>query len=223
MTVSPDQTFARRIHEERTRAGISQAALAAKMTAVIGRTIDASAVARAEKYERAVRLDEAVAIADLFQVPLAAMLRDLDRLKAPDPDSEIPEESVMLKNAYRMSGRTAVDLAAGTGMSVAAVHIALNGIRYRDGKARVAIPTDAALVKLAHLLHIRPDDLRARGRVRAADLLEQKSAMTGAPPLGAGPMTLSQRVLAAFATDELQDEVDRRNACVPANIEAASR
>lgn len=80
------EAFARRLTEERQRVGLSQAALAARLTAVIGRSIDPSALARAEKHERSIRLDEAVAIADLLQVPLASMLRDREAV-----DEEIGE------------------------------------------------------------------------------------------------------------------------------------
>lgn len=72
------ETFARRLQEERQRAGLSQAALASSVTSIIRRSIDPSAVARAEKHERTVRLDEAVAIAQALQVPLGSMLRDRD-------------------------------------------------------------------------------------------------------------------------------------------------
>lgn len=85
MTIATE-TFARRLIEERQRAGLSQAALAKRLTAMIGRSVDPSAVARAEKHERAIRLDEAVAIADVLQVPLASMLRDRDAI-----DDEIGE------------------------------------------------------------------------------------------------------------------------------------
>lgn len=80
------ETFARRLTVERQRAGLSQAALAARITDRIGRSIDPSAVARAEKHERAVRLDEAVAIADVLQVPLTSLLRDRGAI-----DEEIDE------------------------------------------------------------------------------------------------------------------------------------
>ena len=80
------EIFARRLNEERQRAGLSQAALAARITDMIGRSIDPSAIARAEKCERAVRLDEAVAIADVLQVPLTSLLRDRDAI-----DDEIDE------------------------------------------------------------------------------------------------------------------------------------
>ena len=80
------ETFARRLTEERQRAGLSQAALAARITDLIGRSMDPSAVARAEKHERAIRLDEAVAIADVLQMPLTSLLRDKDAI-----DEEIDE------------------------------------------------------------------------------------------------------------------------------------
>ena len=80
------EIFARRLNEERQRAGLSQAALAARITDMIGRSIDPSAIARAEKHERAIRLDEAVAIADALQVPLTSLLRDRDAI-----DDEIDE------------------------------------------------------------------------------------------------------------------------------------
>lgn len=76
MTPTPGQTFARRLREERTRAGFSQAALAERLTALLDQKVDASAITRLEKHERAVRLDEAVAIAELLDLPLPAMLRD---------------------------------------------------------------------------------------------------------------------------------------------------
>ncbi|MGW8483584.1 helix-turn-helix domain-containing protein [Microbacterium sp. NPDC055903] len=70
------ETFARRIREERQRAGLSQAAVAARLSELVGRTIDHSAVARSEKHERPVRLDEAVALAEILEVPLTSLLRD---------------------------------------------------------------------------------------------------------------------------------------------------
>ena len=76
MSASPGQTFARRLREERGRIGLSQAALADRLAEVLQQKIDASAITRIEKYERAVRLDEAVTIAELLGVPLEAMLHD---------------------------------------------------------------------------------------------------------------------------------------------------
>ncbi|WP_442545194.1 helix-turn-helix transcriptional regulator [Arthrobacter sp. KN11-1C] len=76
MTTSPGQTFARRLREERIRAGLSQAALAERLSELLDQKVDTSAVTRIEKHERAVRLDEAVVIAELLDLPLPAMLRD---------------------------------------------------------------------------------------------------------------------------------------------------
>jgi transcriptional regulator with XRE-family HTH domain len=76
MTVTPGQTFARRLREERIRAGLSQATLAERLTELLNQKVDASAITRIEKHERAVRLDEAVVIAELLDLPLPAMLRD---------------------------------------------------------------------------------------------------------------------------------------------------
>ncbi|MFW0774370.1 helix-turn-helix domain-containing protein [Paenarthrobacter nitroguajacolicus] len=68
--------FARRLREERVQAGLSQAALAGRVTEVLDQKLDASAITRIEKNERAVRLDEAVVIAELLDVSLVAMIRD---------------------------------------------------------------------------------------------------------------------------------------------------
>jgi transcriptional regulator with XRE-family HTH domain len=76
MTVTPGQTFARRLREERIRAGLSQATLAERLAELLNQKVDASAITRIEKHERAVRLDEAVVIAELLDLPLPAMLRD---------------------------------------------------------------------------------------------------------------------------------------------------
>lgn len=127
----------------------------------------------------------------------------------------------MLKAAYRKSGLTVADLAAGTGLSVGAVHIALNGFRYRDGQARLAIPPDRTLVKLATILRIHPDVLRALDRARAADLLVESSRVeTGqgvsfaseqeAQAAAAARSVLARQVLAVFSDDELRAELERR-------------
>lgn len=76
MSALPGQTFARRLREERVRTGLSQAALANRLAEVLNQKVDTSAITRIEKYDRAVRLDEAVVIAELLEVPLQAMLHD---------------------------------------------------------------------------------------------------------------------------------------------------
>lgn len=69
-------TFARRMREERQRAGLSQAALAERVTALLNYKVDSSSVTRVEKGERSVRLTEAIAIAEALSNPLSALLRD---------------------------------------------------------------------------------------------------------------------------------------------------
>lgn len=142
--------------------------------------------------------------------------------KSNEPQREeidAPAESVMLRAAYKKSGLTVSDLAASTGLSVATVNIALSGIRYRDGSAKAAVPPDRTLVKLASVLRIHPDILRAHDRQRAAELLAEAMESTTTRPvaaeldaqaLAAGRTILARQVLGAFSTDELRSEVARR-------------
>lgn len=128
----------------------------------------------------------------------------------------------MLKAVYRDSGLTVADLASATGLSVGTVHIALNGIRYRDGRAKVAIPPDRTLVKLASALRIHPDVLRVHDRARAADLLVEASRVEAGQEVSfasereaqaavAGRSVLARQVLAVFSDDELRAELERRD------------
>lgn len=86
MPSAVERRFTRRLREERERAGISQAAIAEYLTEQLEHRVDASALSRMEKGVRAVRLDEAVAIADILGVELEALLRDRDSV-----DDEIDE------------------------------------------------------------------------------------------------------------------------------------
>lgn len=78
MHSGPDSaaTFARRMREERQRVGLSQAALAVRVTSLLDYKVDSSSVTRVEKSERSVRLVEAIAIAEALHTPLSALLRD---------------------------------------------------------------------------------------------------------------------------------------------------
>lgn len=128
----------------------------------------------------------------------------------------------MLKEAYKTSGLTAADLAAATGLSVGSVHVAMNGIRYRTGEAKVTSPPDRTLVKLASVLHIHPDVLRRHGRDRAAGLLAEVNEADGgtrqrlpsdleAQAAAHGRSALAKQVLDIFSTEELRDELERRD------------
>lgn len=76
-----DQTlrvFARRLRQERERAGMRQTTLAHEVSDRLGVTLDPSALTRIEKGERGVRLEEAVCIAEVLGLPLMALLTSED-------------------------------------------------------------------------------------------------------------------------------------------------
>lgn len=76
MNSLPSDLFARRLRAERERAELSQAALARLMAERLGSKIDPSAVTRIEQQTRAVRLDEAVAVAEALDLPLVMLLSE---------------------------------------------------------------------------------------------------------------------------------------------------
>lgn len=82
MTPLPGDIFARRLRQERENAGITQAELARKISERLGITIGNSAITRIEKQERAVKLDEAVILAEAIGMPLCALLTE-------EPDCEL--------------------------------------------------------------------------------------------------------------------------------------
>lgn len=71
----PEDVFARRMREVRTDRGLSQSQVAAAL-ADHGIKVDPTAVTRMEKATRAVRLDEASAVAQVLDVPLPMLLSD---------------------------------------------------------------------------------------------------------------------------------------------------
>lgn len=80
MPETPQAVFARRLRLERSAVGITQAELARRISERIGTTVDGSAITRIEKQERSVKLEEAVAAAQVLRVPLASLVSD----KSPD-------------------------------------------------------------------------------------------------------------------------------------------
>lgn len=81
MNPLPGDLFARRLRQEREHQRISQAELARRVAAILGTNVDPTAVTRIEQQARAVRLDEAVAMAQSLDIPLGLLLVD-------DPDAE---------------------------------------------------------------------------------------------------------------------------------------
>lgn len=139
--------------------------------------------------------------------------------KSGSHEVDVPPESKMLKAAYKKSGLTVADLAAATGLSTATIHVAHNGIRYRDGNAKATVPPDRTLVKLSSVLGISPDTLRAHGRDRAAALLEEAGTSQDpavfpsdreAQAAVAGRAALTQQILSVFSIEDLEAEVQRR-------------
>ena len=91
MQNTPGARFARRLREERERAGLSQADLAGRLSDVLNDAIYHSAVARMESGKRSVKIDEAIAIADVLGVRLAELLEDRDTV-----DDRIDELQIQL-------------------------------------------------------------------------------------------------------------------------------
>lgn len=89
--------FAERLRAERTRAGMSQTALAKRLTDTVGYDVDGSSVTRMEKGTRRVRLVEAVVIAGVLGVPLAALLEEVDTLQ--DRIDEERRELILARDA----------------------------------------------------------------------------------------------------------------------------
>lgn len=136
-------------------------------------------------------------------------------------DLQVPPESTLLRTTYKQSGIKVADLAGASGLSVSAIHIALNGFRYRDGVAKVAVPPDRTLVKLGSVLGVEPAALREAGRERAAELLDEVGESDQSLPTtfssdaeakahAVGRTALARQVLAAFSLEELRAEISRR-------------
>lgn len=144
------------------------------------------------------------------------------QIMATPPEDLQPVESAILDTQYRRSGLTVADLAEATGISVAAIRIALSGVRYRDGLPRRVIPPDQTVAKLAAVLGVSSETLAGIGRQRAATLLaEGQIATASATPdvtsiaAIAGRQQLGRQVLALFSSEELRAELRRREGVEP--------
>ena len=89
MNTLPSDIFARRLRAERERQGMSQVELARRIGSILGGNVDPTAITRIEQQTRAVRLDEAVAMATILEVPLSSLIVDND-----------PEQSKALLQRY---------------------------------------------------------------------------------------------------------------------------
>lgn len=147
----------------------------------------------------------------------------MSEAKSAAAEPVIPEESKLLRSAYKKSGLTVADIAAAAGVSVPTLHIAFNGIRYRDGVGLAAAPSDQTLVKVGSVLRLDAQALRDVGRERAAGLLEEALNADDLPVARsssdeialaavAGRRSLAKQILSIFSIDELRSEIERRTA-----------
>lgn len=72
----PSDVFARRLRAERERLGVTQTDLARSVAQLLGQNVDPSAINRIELRTRAVRLDEAAAMAAVLGVPLTVLIHE---------------------------------------------------------------------------------------------------------------------------------------------------
>jgi transcriptional regulator with XRE-family HTH domain len=78
MTHPLESLFAKRLRDERVRAGFSQTELAKRLTELVGYTVDGSSITRIEKEKRGVRLVEAIEIAEVLGLQLHELVEDRD-------------------------------------------------------------------------------------------------------------------------------------------------
>jgi transcriptional regulator with XRE-family HTH domain len=109
------EIFARRLYEERARVGVSQATLADHLSQSLGVKVAASAVSRIESRDRAVRLEEAVLMAERIGVPLADLLRERDAL---DDELDQLRDDLMLVEWRAMKARDVVDTSVEAARSI---------------------------------------------------------------------------------------------------------
>ncbi|GAB3563246.1 helix-turn-helix domain-containing protein [Spelaeicoccus albus] len=94
--------FASRLREERERAGLSQIEFARRLSGMLDDTIDPSAMTRIEKGKRTVKIDEAVAIAQLLDVELMTLLTDTSTI---DRHLEIKRAALLKAHARLQQAR----------------------------------------------------------------------------------------------------------------------
>lgn len=133
----------------------------------------------------------------------------------------VPPVAGVLRRAWRESGLSVPRIAAETDISAASIRNFFQGWRLnsKNHKPIPSTPPDNFLVRLADVLHIDPSELRAVDRGRAADQLEDRLARSGHTVTAEeaadeeavrARASLTHRLLSAFTTDELIDELAGR-------------
>lgn len=110
MSTTAAETFARRLKQERERLGLSQADLALRLSELLGSTVYPTAITKIERLARSVKLEEAVAIAEVLGTPLAVLLVDRDALA--DEIATAREDLLVAEHARMMVAAQADEFAA---------------------------------------------------------------------------------------------------------------
>lgn len=79
MSSTPEETFACRVRAQRRAAGLTQTALADRVSRLLGTALNATVITKIETAGRMIRLNEAVVIARALEVPLSYLVADEDR------------------------------------------------------------------------------------------------------------------------------------------------
>jgi len=82
MTEQPGRVFARRLREVRQSRGMKQTELARRLADLLETRIDGAVIAKIEKGDRGVRLEEAVYAAEILDVPLESLVTGIDPIDA---------------------------------------------------------------------------------------------------------------------------------------------
>lgn len=101
MSPSSESILSSKLREERLKRGMTLADFAARLSEQLGGAIDKSAIARVERGERGVKLDEAVGMAKVLRLPLMSLLetedvRDAEILRA---QAEVDNAALLLEAA----------------------------------------------------------------------------------------------------------------------------
>lgn len=103
MQSTPAKVFAQRLRAQRRAAGVSQAELARRLSALLGSRVVPTMITKIEGGDRAVRLDEAVFAAQALEVPLAALVSERDpvEVRLEELRREVAEQEARMAGAER--------------------------------------------------------------------------------------------------------------------------
>jgi transcriptional regulator with XRE-family HTH domain len=114
MSQTPEELFARRLRDQRRAAGMTQAGLARLLSRLQGSELNTTAITKMESGDRAIRLNEAVYIAHILNLPLEPMVAPEDQatLRRIELEREIEQHELRLRqlqDEYMQSYQAAID------------------------------------------------------------------------------------------------------------------